>query len=192
MRYFVWRTVHSLKGKPLNRNFLDTIKGRLFAAEALLSAPPGAVNGKLARKTLASTTDALRVSIERLELALAGHERIRAFATAAQDRYDLLLNALPIAAVATSHFGEIAGVNLEAGLLLNTAPRGLIGKSLLLFFDERDSWVATLREVQLQDAGVSVRRSAAVRPKERARKQMLARIVRLDDETLQWFLLPNV
>jgi PAS domain-containing protein len=101
----------------------------------------------------------------------------------------LLLGALPIGSITTTAAAEIVAVNPKAALLLNTSARYLVGKSLLLFFEDRDACLATLRE--LRQSGGAVWQSITLRPRERARKQTLAYAARLDTGTMQWFLFPD-
>jgi PAS domain-containing protein len=106
----------------------------------------------------------------------------------AQDEHELLLRSLPVAYITTGRSGEIRTANPEAALLLNASMRHLTGKSLLLFLEDRNSWEATLRNLLKFDP--AVRRSTILRPRERARRQMLASVSCVDGDTLRWFLVP--
>ena len=172
----------------MRHSALETWKARLRAADAVLAASPKEVGERLATKTLASTTEALRACIQRLEITLGELEAVRESARAAQQEDELLLRSLPIAHITTSRSGEILTANPEAAVVLNTSTRHMIGKSLLLFLEDRGFWETTLRSLLKFDA--PVRRLIALRPRERARKQMLACVSWLDAETMRWFLLP--
>jgi PAS domain-containing protein len=168
---------------------LDTLNARLRAAEAVLDASAKDVREELVRKALATTTDALRTSIERLEVGTRELAHVRDLLAAAHEEHRLLSQSMPVAYVTTARSGEIVEANPHAGMLLNTSVRHLIGKSLLLFFEDRKSWEATLRTLRKFDD--SIRRPIIVRPRERASKPILACVSCIEEDTLWWFLLPG-
>jgi PAS domain-containing protein len=167
---------------------LDAWKGRLRAAEAVLDRPAGQVSEQVVRKTLVSLIDALRGAIDRLETAAHELTSLRDSANAVERRSELILRCLPIPSIRTSRAGEIVAVNPKAASLLKTSARYLIGKSLLLFLEDRDACVAMLRELRESE---TAERPITLRPKERAKRQALAYVARLDEDTLQWFLFPD-
>jgi len=168
---------------------LDAWKGRLRAAQAVLDMPLGTVSERVVRKTLASAADALGAAIDRLETTARESTSLRDSVKALERQSELLLRCLPIPSITTSRAGEIVALNPTAASLLNTSARHLIGKSLLLFLEDRDACVAAIHELREPEA--SVRRSIMLRPRERARKQVLSYVACLDEDMLQWFLFPD-
>jgi len=170
-------------------NLLDAWKGRLRAAQAVLDMPPGKVSDRVVRKTLASVVDTLRTSIDRLETSARELTSLRASAKALERQSELLLRSLPTPSITTSRAGDIVAINPKAASLLNTSARHLIGKSLLLFLEDRDAGFAILRELREPEA--TVRRPITLRPRERARRHVLSCVTCLDEDTVQWFLFPD-
>jgi hypothetical protein len=76
---------------------LDTWKGRLRSAEAVLVAEPGKASERLVRKTLASVVDALRGSIDHCELSLRELADLRRSAKTLEQQSEIFLRCLPIA-----------------------------------------------------------------------------------------------
>jgi PAS domain-containing protein len=100
-----------------------------------------------------------------------------------------LLDSIPIALVTTARDGRIVELNPDASDLLSLSRRAAIGRSLLLFFAERASWLDVMRE--LRDTDPPIRREITLRPREKGPRQCLACVSPAKDGALHWYLLPS-
>jgi PAS domain-containing protein len=167
---------------------LNAWKARLQAAQAVLGSPQSAVQEKRLLKVLADTASVLDAAVLRLEESLSALQSAKQTADAERRRYAALFQDLPIAAITTDRFGDIIDLNPAAQTLLNTSERYASRKSLLLFFDDRLSWMDVLK--QLHELDKPILRPVTVRPKERAPKRFRAHVGLSEGDVLRWFLLP--
>jgi PAS domain S-box-containing protein len=166
----------------MNINFW---KGRQQAAEAVLSAPAPSVS--VLRKALADAAVALNAAITELDETMGEVRRLREDARASDQRYTSLLCSIPVALVTTSRDGRIVELNQDAATLLNLSARAAIGRSLLVFFSERESWLVFMRE--MRDAASSIRRDITLRPRERGPRPCTACVSPTTDGAIHWYLL---
>jgi PAS domain S-box-containing protein len=113
---------------------------------------------------------------------------LRRTVSAEHGRWTALIEQLPTPYVLTTRGGAIIAVNRAGARALNVSARALVGRSLLLFLDDRESWLQVLAHAASRPEGTT--RSGKVRPRER---QAVPVTVRLSSsETgegsgFQWF-----
>jgi PAS domain S-box-containing protein len=166
---------------------VDLWKGRLHAAEAVLGAPSPSVN--VIRKALKDSASALSAAVRQLDEMLAEVRTYRARLLESEQLYASLLDSIPVALVTTARNGQIVELNPEAATLLSLSRRAAIGRSLLLFFAERESWLGTIQGLRETDA--RIRRDITLRPREKGPLQCLACVSPAKDGALHWYLLPS-
>lgn len=156
-------------------------------AENVSPALAGVVRPAL--KELSDAIEELQVANDELELHAAELAKAAAQATAAQRRFDELLQVLPCACVWTSTTGEITEANPAAAALLNVSPQHLTGRSLVLFLTDRTPFQTAL-EALAAGAAWQLDLEGELRPRERRARpvQVLGR--RLEHEQqVCWFFL---
>ena len=103
---------------------------------------------------------------------------------------DHLFAAIPAACVCTDRDGSILIANESAAVLLNTSTRGLIGRLLQHFTQDRAQFEALLR---MPRDGEPPRGTLSIRPRERAAiavEAVLTPWTPGSSESVLWFLIP--
>lgn len=171
----------------LNRAQLQAWEASLQMASSALDdtrAGPARLRGRL-RNTIAS----LRASVEavlRLVEVIAG---LRREVLAEQQRVAAVIEQLPIPYLLTAADGTILRVNHAATMAVNVSARWLVGRNLLVFFDDRDAWLQMLEEMTV--SRVATRRAGRLRPRERLQTSIVANLSVADTcegPAIQWFL----
>lgn len=121
---------------------------------------------------LAATANALREATELVRRLCEEGAIVRAQIAERQSELSEMLDDLSLACILTTVDGVILDANTAAGTLLNLSRRGLIGRSLLLFFDDRDKWRALAHKVNA--SAESTRGCGSLRPRERGRQPVTA------------------
>jgi PAS domain-containing protein len=101
--------------------------------------------------------------------------------------FQTLFTAMSTPCLFTDNNGRILDANPSASRLLNVGRQHLLGKSLVLFFVERDPLVAAL-EAPAQE---EFEKRSVVRPRERRPREILVRGVRLPEHDRWCWLLEN-
>jgi len=160
-------------------------QARVRQGDAILAAE--SAKDHLLRRALDDSTSALKGALDRLLEATETLRRTRRELGVATERFDGFLQFLPVPTLATSRIGDILDVNPEARDLLNISrhPRG---KSLLLFLDDRGSWMTTMKALQVGDS--PQRRVVSLRLKDRAAVQTTVCFFLECTDTIRWCLLP--
>lgn len=171
----------------LNRAQLLAWESSLQMAAAALEDPRGGTARFQAR--LRGTMSALRETVESLKRMAAARELANRQATEARIRLEGVVEQMPIPYLLTTSDGTVLAANTAAGAALNLSPRVLVGRNLLIFFDEREAWLEALATTAA--SGQSMRRAGNVRPRERVQEQILATlsaVVTAEGPAIHWFL----
>jgi PAS domain S-box-containing protein len=166
---------------------LNLWKGRLQAAEAVLSAP--APSATVIRKVLKEAVTALSAAVRELVEMLAEVRILRERVGESEELYTSLLQSIPVALVTTARDGQILELNQDAAGLLSLSTRAAIGRSLLLFLAERESWLVIMRDMRATDP--PLRRAVVLRPLEKKPRSYIASVSPAKDGALHWYLLPS-
>jgi PAS domain S-box-containing protein len=171
---------------PKARLRLSTLKNHSFS----LSGPESGV--------VPAALDELERALHELDLTCEHSQELldqRAIVEAqyerATRRYQALFTGAPEPYIMTDADGVILEVNTAASELLHVSPRWLRNKPLDLYFEERHVFVETLsRHIDSYAFGEPF--ELTVRPRERARVPVLARVKRFEGESgkpeLWWVL----
>jgi len=171
----------------LNRAQLLAWESSLQMASSAL-AYDGAGPARL-RGRLRNTAAALRESVElvrRLVAALAGTRRQL---SDEQERLSRIVEHLPIPYLLTTVDGTIVGINAAASAALNVSARALPGRNLLVFLDDRESWLHLLTQVTV--SRVAAQRAGKLRPRERLQESVMAYLSATQSAggpAVQWFV----
>jgi PAS domain-containing protein len=107
---------------------------------------------------------------EALERDLAGAEMDLAARQAAAEQQaakrDYLFEMMPVACIETDSGGTILRTNRAAATLLNTSPKHLVGRLLLHFMEDRESFRLFMQDRDRQDGQAPL--ACCIRPRERA------------------------
>lgn len=138
---------------------------------------------------LRATMLGLREAIEALKRM--GDEREVALrqATEARAQFAHVSEHLPIPFLMTTADGTVLAANQAAGVALNVSARALVGRNLLMFFEDRDEWMSTMATTRA--SGVPACREGNIRPRERLQQRVLASLSAAtspDGPAIQWFL----
>jgi PAS domain S-box-containing protein len=113
---------------------------------------------------------------------------LRRTVSAEHRRWTALIEHLPTPFVLTTRGGIIIALNRVAARALNVSARALVGRSLLLFLDDRESWMQLLTQAAAQSEGTT--RSATLRPRERLVIPITVQLSSAETEEgsgFQWF-----
>jgi PAS domain-containing protein len=176
----------SREGYIVDMASLNLWRGRLQAAEAVLGAPSPSLN--VIRKALRDAASALSAAVAQLDEMLGEVRKYRERVLKSEQLYGSLRDSIPIALVTTARDGQIVELNPDASILLSLSKRAAIGRSLLLFFAERESWLGVMRG--LRDTDPPLRREITLRPREKAPRRCIVCVSPAKDDALHWYLLP--
>lgn len=139
------------------------------------------------RHTAFSLTNALEMLTVLFEQIDVAREQVRAH----EGRLAGILAHVPCPYVITTPDAAVLEVNPAATQILNMSARGLLGRNLLLYFDDRDTWARQLAEVSA--SGTAARRAAVLRPRERVAEHVTTHVSVLpfNPDVLQWFIVPG-
>ena len=158
----------------------DALRRRLAALEAAPRPSSDAIRNAL--RELDDVLEQLRAAAERLQIANDEVVVARQQTLVLEDRYNQLLEGLPLPVIVTDDDGRIEEANVRAADLLNVAQRYLHGKPLLLFLPDREEYFAMIGE--LRAVGCTFR-SLTLRPREqRPRKVTMG--VSVIPSSLRW------
>lgn len=172
----------------LNRAQLCNWESTLQSAWDALEDPRGGTARFQAR--LRGTMIGLREAVEALKRVALAEEVGRRQQAEIRCHLERLVEHLPIPYLLTTVDGGILAANDAAGVALNVASRMLVGRNLLVFMDDRESWLQALAETAA--SGSPFRRACNVRPRERIQQSVLASVSTVvigSNATIQWFLV---
>jgi PAS domain-containing protein len=111
-----------------------------------------------------------------LHLGEAEHEveRLKQRGNTQAAEYEHLFHEMPLACVVIDLTGRILNANAQAAALLNVSARRLPERLMMHFIDDRESFQALLTQLSPQAA---VRATLTVRPRERARVEVIAYVL---------------
>lgn len=172
-------------------------RAQLQAWESSLQQATGALDYEGAglarlRGRLRNTVSALRESVEsvrRLVTALASARRQLA---EEHDRLAGVTDQLPIPYLVTTQDGTILRLNPAASTALNVSARALVGRNLLVFFDDREAWFGLLTQITV--SAIPVERAAKLRPRERLQESVMVYVSGArsgEVSVIQWFVTGN-
>jgi PAS domain-containing protein len=131
----------------------------------------------------------LREAVEALKRMAEARDLAQRRHAATWNHLECLVENLPVPYLLTTVVGEILAANPAAGVALNVASRVLVGRNLLVFLDDRESWLTALGEAAA--SGSPLRRVCSVRPRERVQQRVVASISAValaSGHAVQWFL----
>jgi PAS domain-containing protein len=111
-----------------------------------------------------------------LHLGEAEHEveRLKQRASTRAAEYEHLFHEMPLACVVIDPTGRIVNANAQAAVLLNVSARRLPDRLLMHFIDDRETFQALLTGLSPH---VPMRATLTVRPRERARIDVVAYVL---------------
>jgi len=171
----------------LNRAQLQAWETSLGMAATALDydgAGPARLRGRLR-----NTMSALRESVETVRRLCETVVALRRELLAEEGRAAGIVDPLPIPYLVTSADGAILRVNQAAAAAVNVSARALVGRNILVFLDERETWMQVLAEVTV--SGIGTRRAGKLRPRERLQAAVVANLSVCDapeGPAVQWFL----
>ena len=171
----------------LNRAQLRAWESSLEMASDALDNPGGGAARFQTR--LRSTMLALREAIEALKRVANDREVAQRDATEARMQLAQVTEQLPVPFLVTTIDGIVVTANRAAALALNVSARALVGRNLMMFFDDREAWLSIMAATRA--SGVPASREGNIRPRERVQERVLASIsaaTSLGGPALQWFL----
>ena len=118
-------------------------------------------------------------------------DRLRAEVHSGHAAWEHLFQMMPVACLSTDRVGAIVSANRAAGLLLNTSPKHLKDRQLLVFSENRVAFSAILEQRALPQ---QLRATITLRPRERKRTEADVLIVPLSTDATDlwlWFLTPT-
>ena len=136
-----------------------------------------------------ATCDTLLQDLAGAQLAL---ERMQADCRAEISAHEDLLRRMPLASLTTDAEGNIVELNEAAAVLLNTSAKGLYGRRLVHFIDDREAFNSIWRSALVERARVTS--VLVLRPRERAPRPVQALIepaLSQNPAGWTWFLLPE-
>lgn len=171
----------------LNRAQLCAWESSLQMANDALDDPRGGTARFQAR--LRSTISALREAIEGLKRMESESEMALRQAREARMQLAHVTEHLPIPFLVTTDDGTVLAANRAAGVALNVSSRALLGRNLMVFFDDREAWLSIM--TAMRASGVPACREGNIRPRERVQQRVLASLSAAtspDGPAIQWFL----
>lgn len=141
------------------------------------------------RARLRNTTSALRESVETVRRLFEAVVTLRQELLLEERRGAAIVDNLPTPYLVTSTDGTILRVNKAAAAAVNVSARALVGRSLLVFLDDRETWMHVLADVTVSEA--PTRRAGKLRPRERLQIDVTAHLSFCPAQygpAVQWFL----
>lgn len=171
----------------LNRAQLCGWESSLQMASDALDDPRGGTARFQTR--LRSTMSALHEAIEALKRMADEREVAQRQAGEARAQLAHATEHLPIPFLVTTADGTVLVANQAAGVALNVSARALLGRNLLMFFDDREAWMSIMSATRA--SGVPAYRKGNIRPRERLQERVVASLSAVtspDGAAIQWFL----
>ena len=152
--------------------------------------------GGAKRDTDSGTLDAAFGACDDLVRDLAGSrlecDRLREAVNVEQAAWEQLFDAVPVAGVLTDASGTVRHVNTAAAALLNVSAQHLLGRELIVFSVDRESFLGVL--LRLARGADHVRTTMMLRPRE-CRGLLVDAVITPassgDPASWVWFLMPS-